>query len=424
MVVKKDMEKHSLITNTKIELIRNGVNFKPLDMFSNYDDIAKYKTKKIKFKPTIVGSEVYDLENDSNNLPSEVILSYDNRKSICKLRYNSLSTMQIVLKNKKLLLYNNNNLIPIGVDFVEKNNVLNKKTGIRINGIDTVVGDFIDIVGLDRISILFFEGCYNWNCGKACKFCDLHPKQKSDDVIKPTTNSLFRYDNDVRCWWDTTREKYFAGIKFSLEEVLKYFNNTHCHIFFMSGNLPSLGDIWNVSEDLIRFVSEFVNLSNYDTYLNIAPHDSVERLKRVKGYGIKQVQYNLEIANKTLFEETCPGKLKYDIFAEKLVEAVSIMGRGNVRSNFVFGLQDKEELISEIKKMASYGIVADYSVFQPKNNTPFQNREAPDFDDVLDFSERLTDIYYEYKFIPIFCSLSSRSSIVNEIYEDRYKNNI
>ena len=161
MVVKKDMEKHSLITNTKIELIRNGVNFKPLDMFSNYDDIAKYKTKKIKFKPTIVGSEVYDLENDSNNLPSEVILSYDNRKSICKLRYNSLSTMQIVLKNKKLLLYNNNNLIPIGVDFVEKNNVLNKKTGIRINGIDTVVGDFIDIVGLDRISILFFEGCYN-----------------------------------------------------------------------------------------------------------------------------------------------------------------------------------------------------------------------------------------------------------------------
>ncbi len=103
MVVKKDMEKHSLITNTKIELIRNGVNFKPLDMFSNYDDIAKYKTKKIKFKPTIVGSEVYDLENDSNNLPSEVILSYDNRKSICKLRYNSLSTMQIVLKNKKLL---------------------------------------------------------------------------------------------------------------------------------------------------------------------------------------------------------------------------------------------------------------------------------------------------------------------------------
>lgn len=418
------MKKYSLITNAKIELIRNGIDFNPLDMFSNYDDISKYKTKKIRFKPTIVGSEVYDLENNSNILPSEVVLSYGDRKSICKLRYNSSSTMKVVLKDKKLLLYNNNDLLPIDVDFVEKINILNKKTGININGIDTVVGDFIDIVGLDRISILFFEGCYNWNCGKACKFCDLHPKRKCDAIIRPTTNRLFYYNNNVKIWWNAIREKYFAGIKFSLEEILKYFNNTHCHIFFMSGNLPLLEDIWDVSEDLISFVSKFVNLNKFDTYLNIAPHDSVERLKRIKAYGIKQVQYNLEIANKILFEETCPGKLKYDVFVKKLVEAVSIMGRGNVRSNFVFGLQDKEELINEIKKFASYGIVADYSVFQPKNNTPFQNKEAPDFDDVLDFSEKLTDIYYEYKFKPIFCSLSSRSSIVNEIYEDRYKNDI
>lgn len=69
----KNMEKHSLITNTKIELLRNGVNFNPLNMFSNYEDINKYKTKKIKVKPTIVGSEVYDLEKNSNILPSEVI---------------------------------------------------------------------------------------------------------------------------------------------------------------------------------------------------------------------------------------------------------------------------------------------------------------------------------------------------------------
>lgn len=420
----KNMEKHSLITNTKIELLRNGVNFNPLNMFSNYEDINKYKTKKIKVKPTIVGSEVYDLEKNSNILPSEVILSHDDRKSICKLRYNSSSPMRIVLKDKMLSLYNSDYLIPISIEFVEKINILNKKTGININGIDTVVGDFIDIVGVDRISILFFEGCYNWNCGKACKFCDLHPKQKCDAVVKPTTNQLFYYNNNIKAWWEATREKYFAGIKFSLEEVLKYFGNTHCHIFFMSGNLPSLEDVWNVSEDLICFVSKFINLSKFDTYLNIAPHDNIERLKRIKDYGIRQVQYNLEIANQILFEDACPGKLKYEVFAKKLVEAVSVMGKGNVRSNFVFGLQDKEELLSEIKKLASCGIVADYSIFQPKNNTPFQEKKAPNFDDVLEFSEKLTDIYYEYKFKPIFCSLSSRSSIINEIYEDRYKNNI
>ena len=103
----KNMEKHSLITNTKIELLRNGVNFNPLNMFSNYEDINKYKTKKIKVKPTIVGSEVYDLEKNSNILPSEVILSHDDRKSICKLRYNSSSPMRIVLKDKMKIYVKN-----------------------------------------------------------------------------------------------------------------------------------------------------------------------------------------------------------------------------------------------------------------------------------------------------------------------------
>ena len=25
------------------------------------------------------------------------------------------------------------------------------------------IKEFVDIVGLDRISILFYDGCYNWN---------------------------------------------------------------------------------------------------------------------------------------------------------------------------------------------------------------------------------------------------------------------
>ena len=102
-----------------------------------------------------------------------------------------------------------------------------------------------------------------------------------------------------------------------------------------------------------------------------------------------------------------------------MIEAVSVFGFGNVRSNFVFGLQDKEQMLEEIKRLADKGIVADYSIFQPKNNTPFQHRPSPDFEDVLDFSNQLVDIYLKYHFKPIFCSLSSRSSIINELYEDR-----
>jgi hypothetical protein len=413
------MKKYSIITDTKIKILKHGVNFKPLNLFTNYSKINKYKTKKIGVKPTIINLEVYDLGNEKNILPSELIISYGKRRSILKLRYNQDSPIVLSLENDRLYFYENDKKIDVEVKFVLKNKVLNIPVPIKINGLDTYVGDYIDIVGLDRISILFFEGCYNWNCGKACKFCDLHPKTVNDYVIKPTTNNLKKYDNDVNRWWEATRENYLNGIKYSMEIIERELKLEHNHLFFMAGNLISSKDVWNIALDVIENMSSYIDFSNYDTYLNIAPHDCNESLIKMNNLGIKQVQYNLEIANKELFEDICPGKIKYNDFVEKLKEATKVFGAGNVRSNFVFGLQDKDEMISEIDRLGSFGIVADYSVFQPKKNTPFQNRETPNFDEVIDFTEKLSDIYDKYNFKAIFCSLSSRSSIINEIYDDR-----
>ena len=97
-------------------------------------------------------------------------------------------------------------------------------------------------------------------------------------------------------------------------------------------------------------------------------------------------------------------------------EAVNIMGKGKVRSNFVLGLDDMEETLEFAEEIAKKGIVFDYSVFQPKKCTPYENKKAPDFDKVITFTYELSKIYKENNLKPIFCSLSSRSSIVNELY--------
>ena len=413
------MQKRSVITETKIDLLREGVFFKPIDLFTTYPNVNHFKTKRIKVKPTIVKNAVYDLACEKNILPSEILLTSGNRQSICKLRYNEKSSIEIRLEEDCFQLYKNNQKIDITVSLVPHYEILEKKVDECINGINSTIGDYIDVVGIDRLSILFFEGCYNWNCGKACKFCDLHPKQKTEQIIKPTVNNLRKYHNDINAWWNISKESYLKGIKYSITQLLDHQSFPHKHLFFMAGNLPTAKDVWNVAEDTLQSMSSYLDLNEFDSYLNIAPHDTLERLKRIKRLGIKQVQYNLEIANKELFEDTCPGKMKYDLFVGKLIEAVSVFGFGNVRSNFVFGLQDKEQMLEEIKRLADKGIVADYSIFQPKNNTPFQHRPSPDFEDVLDFSNRLVNIYLKYHFKPIFCSLSSRSSIINELYEDR-----
>lgn len=413
------MRKQSIVTTTKIDLLREGVQFEPLHLFNNYPNINRFKTKRIKVKPTIVGDKVYDLSKEENVLPSEILLIKNQRKSICKLRYNKNSSIEIKYEEGKFKLYKDNHIIDIDVKLVPKYDLMNQKIQDESYHVNGCVGDYVDIVGVDRISILFFEGCYNWNCGKACKFCDLHPKKIDDKVIKPTVNNLRKFDYDVDSWWNVSKENYLNGIRYSMKNILEKIDLPHKHLFFMAGNLPTSKDVWNITEETLTDMSNYLDLNSFDSYLNIAPHDNVERLKRIKDLGIKQVQYNLEIANKELFEDICPGKIKYDQFVQKLKEAVSIFGFGNVRSNFVFGLQDKEEMLQEIELLASYGIVADYSIFQPKNHTPFQYKSAPDFNDVLDFSDRLVDLYLKYHFKPIFCSLSSRSSIVNELYEDR-----
>ena len=414
----------SKILEIKSDILQYGINFEPYDLFTKYEHIQEYKTKKIRKKPKVMDDEVYDISTDENVIPSEILLHHGEKTSIVKLRYNSLSILKIELKDGKLILIKNGKEVKeIYGELIKKYDILNLKTQFYDENHIAKIKEFVDIVGIDRITVLFFDGCYNWNCGKPCKFCDLHPKEKKDYSLRPNVNDIKKY-RDVKNWWDKNKSIFFAGIKYGIKQILENIQFNHKHLLLMAGNLPENKNVWDIAEETIENMSKYMEFNDFDVYLNIAPHDDLNRLKRLKKLGITQVQYNLEIANKELFEFTCPGKIKYDVFVEKLKEAVEIMGRGNVRTNFVLGLQNINELLNEIEEFAKYGVVADYSVFQPKPGTEYYSKTAPSFEDVKFFTERLVDIYIKYGFKPIYCSKSSRSSVVNELYEEKNRRNI
>lgn len=107
----------------------------------------------------------------------------------------------------------------------------------------------------------------------------------------------------------------------------------------------------------------------------------------------RHFQYNLEVVGADRFAETCPGKMPYQKFESKLFEAVDTFGHGNVRSNFVFGLTPENEMLEYAEYCAKRGVVMDYSVFQPKKNTQFENKSAPTFEALLTLVKSL------YKYI-------------------------
>lgn len=147
------MQKNSIITETKIDLLREGVYFNPIDLFTTYPNIKCFKTKRIKVKPTIVKDAVYDLAHEKNILPSEILLTSGNRQSICKLRYNEQSSIEIRLEEDLFQLYKNNQKINITVSLVPHYEILEQKIDERTNGINSTIGDYVDVVGIDRISI-------------------------------------------------------------------------------------------------------------------------------------------------------------------------------------------------------------------------------------------------------------------------------
>lgn len=409
------MENFSEVTKIKIKILEEGVKFEPISLFSELIRKVKFKNKTIFKKPISDGKEVYDYSSRQEIIPSEILLDDTKNESIVKCRYNPNSSIELKWKDDKLEIYQNNHKLELKVNLIKEYDVIQQKIDD-----DFFVGDYVDVVGIDRISLLLFEGCYNWICGKQCKFCDLHPKRVSEKVCRPTLNNLYKYDS-IDKWWNSQKDLFFKNTNLALDKLLKNTNLKHKHLFIMAGNLSDCEIVWKYLLEFVENLTKQFDLQGFDTIANVCPHDSIESLKKLKKFGIKQVQYNLEIANKDLFTFTCPGKINYEEFVSKLYEAVNIFGKGNVRSNFVLGLQDYNELIDECEKFAERGIVADYSVFQPKKNTPYSNLKAPEMKDVINFTKRLVKIYLKYNQHPIFCTLSSRSSIVNEVYYDNVR---
>ncbi len=404
------------ISECKIDLLKYGVKFEPINLFNQLDNNI-FKVKYLNKEPVTNKKQVYDVSEQQDVIPAEILLEKEGYKSLTKLRYNVSSPLKLNYYKGNLTLEKNGETVDIKLSLVKNNKVLLEKIPKDISNKGFKIGDYISVVGLNRITILLYDGCFNWLCGKNCKFCDLHPVRKNELVARPTVNDLYKF-KDVEDWWNSQKEEYINCLKFCLKRVVEYFDliNQECFIFFMAGNLQNNVQTWKICNEVVSELSKVVEFGKYTTYVNIAPHDSLDSLKKLKGYGIKNVQYNLEVGNKHLFENYCPGKMCYDEFLNKLIEAIKVMGKGNVRSNFVLGLEDMNELLVLAKMLAEKGVVLDYSVFQPKKGTPLANHPSPEFNKVVEFSKELTKIYKQYEQKPIFSTVSSRSSIMNELF--------
>ena len=74
----------------------------------------------------------------------------------------------------------------------------------------------------------------------------------------------------------------------------------------------------------------------------ITESQPLDNVRRLKAAGVTSHNANLEVWDKRLFETIAPGKAKYigyDLWVQRLVDAVAIMGEGGVSPNMVSGVE-------------------------------------------------------------------------------------
>lgn len=404
----------SNVLNLKVLLLTEGLDFDFPSLRKKYPKLKKdYKVNKIRV------SDRHFLDPKSGErdfVPDELIISEGKDRSVVKTYFKKQSPFLFAIRNGDFVILDKKTkkIFPVSISPVPLYNYAKKKNkGVPLD-------EFVSVVGLDKVSIIPYDGCENWLHGEQCKFCGANPNRMGFMGIKPNILEIkSKYNGDIKKWWSNCRDYMRDNTRRSFQELMKDGVKPHFHFSIISGNLSDLDYEWDMCFDLLDSIKDLVDFSKVDSYFNLMPPKNLKNINKAKRYGFKYMCFNLECFDRKIFKTVCPGKEKvygYKRIIDALEYSVSVFGKGRVRTNFVLGAEPLDGLLKGAKKLAKVGIISDYTVFFPRPGSVWSGREILSPQKVLDFTAKITKVYKEYGFKPFCCSLSSRSSIANEFY--------
>jgi hypothetical protein len=403
-------------TNAKLLLLTRGLdcNFKTIKEKIS-DPSKEYKVNQIRV------SDRHFISTTSEQrkfIPDELILTDENnqKKSLSKIYYAKDSPIQLTTSSEEFVIINKKDKkeLPVKIELVKKKEYAKQKyKGFSLD-------EFIQTVGIDRFSIIPFDGCEHWICGEQCGFCGANKDRLKPMGVKPNVFEMKKF-SAPNAWWGYYKENFLAAIDIALKELLaKDKTSPHFHFMIISGNILNIDLAWAIALDISKKVNERISIAETDSYINLMPPKSLSYLEKAKETGFQNISINLEVFDKKNFVKVCPGKNRhwgYDKLITALEQSVKIFGNGRARTNFVLGAEPLNTTLKGAIKLAKKGIVSDYSIFFPRPGAIWNHKKAPAPDEVIQFSKKLAIIYKKHNFKPFCCSLSSRSSIMNECYE-------
>ena len=112
-----------------------------------------------------------------------------------------------------------------------------------------------------------------------------------------------------------------------------------------------------------------------------APLD-LKIIDKYREAGYTTIALNLEIWDRDIFKAICPGKQKrcggWDHWVKALEYAVSVFGRGKVRSNLVAGIEPKESVLRGVEELAAKGVICFAGAWCPNPGSALEGHRTPE----------------------------------------------
>lgn len=229
---------------------------------------------------------------------------------------------------------------PLGSATIEENQLTNlTQTDQRILYLAT-----------DRLRIKLLAGCEYKNIGCGCRFCNL-PMSDKRFTHEELKGALLR----------------LKGKQIPFRHIL------------IGGGTCLAPDIW----DDIVWLCHFLKSDDYYkdkpiSLMSVLP--PIEMLSVFRDAGLEEVAFNMEMTNDDMARKLMPGKCgqSKSAYYTVLESAIQVFGIGAVRSALIVGLDQEDQLVDEVLKLAQMGVIPCLSAFRALPGSEFGCAIHPD----------------------------------------------
>ena len=196
-------------------------------------------------------------------------------------------------------------------------------------------------------------------CGKDCRFCNIASTKKR---FAEREGNIWKKPKDIG-----------EAVKAAFDEGYDHFN-------ISGGFIPERREL-DYYLDVAEAIQDETGLEDFNGTAVIGAPEDLSILERYKEAGYRTVAIHPEVWGEAWFNSICPGKAEtnggFKHYLEAVDEAVQIFGRGRVRTQFVSGLQPKQDVIEGLEYFAAKGAIPFTIQWVPAIGSAFEGHRSP-----------------------------------------------